>query len=271
MSRKKAKSHTIFDEHILDDVAVSSPLRGVSAGLKLILSLSAIIIAVSSPLPWLPLFIAVVMIFASLAIAKVNLKLYLSLLTIPLVFGLTGAIVLLFVTGGGETIIKYFDLGFYHIQITTDSLQLSILVLSRTFAGMCSLFFFVLTTPVTSLFQILKKLHFPQEFIDLMMLIYRYIFVFIGETVAIHKAQVMRGGYNGWRSWISSFSMLASILFIKTWERGEDIFLSMSARCYDGCMVLPDEESRLSIKSVTLVSLFLGVCVLILVLELIIV
>ena len=252
------KPHTIFDEHILDDAAISSPLRHISAWLKLIFCLSAIVIGVISPLPYLPLFIAGVMICAALFIAKVSPRLYASLLTIPLVFAGTGALVILFITGGGETLADFFRIGTLHVQITSDSLELAVLVLSRTFAGMCSLYFLTLTTPMTSLFTVLKKLRVPQAFIDLSMLIYRYIFVFIGEAIAIHNAQIMRGGYGTWKNYLTSFSMLASMLFIRTWEKGEAIFLSMDARCYDGCMALPDEEGNITPLSVTSVVVFIA-------------
>lgn len=249
------KPHTIFDEHILDDVAISSPLRQVSAWLKLLFCLSAIIIGVTSPLPYLPLFIAAVMIFAALVIAKVSPRLYGSLLTIPLVFAGTGAAVILFITGGGETLIDFFRIGTFHFQITTTSLELATLVLSRTMAGMCSLYFLTLTTPITSLFTVLQKMRMPQAFIDLSMLIYRYIFVFIGEAIAIHNAQIMRGGYGTWKNYLTSFSMLASMLFIRTWEKGEAIFVSMDSRCYDGCMALPEEDGH--VTPVAAVSVFL--------------
>lgn len=249
------KSHTIFDEHILDDVAIASPLRQVSAWLKLLFCLSAIIVGVTSPLPYLPLFIAAVMIFAALFIAKVSLRLYGSLLTIPLVFAGTGAAVILFITGGGETLVDFFRIGTFHFQITTTSLELAALVLSRTLAGMCSLYFLTLTTPITSLFSVLQKMRMPQAFIDLSMLIYRYIFVFIGEAIAIHNAQIMRGGYGTWKNYLTSFSMLASMLFIRTWEKGEAIFVSMDARCYDGCMALPEEDGH--VTSLAAVSVFL--------------
>ena len=154
-----------------------------------------------------------------------------------------------------------------HLAVTTESVSLAVLVLSRTFAGMCSLYFLALTTPMTSLFDVLQRLRFPQEFVDLAMLIYRYIFVFIGEAISIHNAQVMRGGYHSFQSWISSFSMLASMLFIRTWDRGEAIFLSMDSRCYDGCMVLPEEESHATPLAVVSVVVFLSAAVVLLIVE----
>jgi cobalt ECF transporter T component CbiQ len=265
--RQAAKPHVIFDEHILDDIAIHSPLRNVSAWLKLLLCLSTIVISVMSPLPYLPLFIAVVMIFASLVIAKVNPRLYGPLLAIPFVFAVTGAFLILFVTGGGDTLVDLFTIGTIHFQITTKSLDLAILVISRTFAGMCTMYFLILTTPMTSLFMVLQKIRIPQTLIDLSMLIYRYIFVFIAEAIEIHNAQVMRGGYNTWKEGLNTFAMLVSMLFIRTWEKGEDIIFSMDSRCYDGCMVLPDEKGRVTPLSVTSVFVFIALIIYLLIWE----
>lgn len=257
-SRRCAQQrHTIFDEHILDDTAMNSPLRFVPAWLKLVLCGAAIVLAVMSPLPYVPLFVAVVMAAAAFVLAKVSLHLYASLLMIPVVFAGTGALVILLITGGGDVLADVATIGPLHLAVTTESLALAVLVLCRTFAGMCCLYFLALTTPMTSLFAVLQRLRFPQEFVDLAMLIYRYIFVFIGEAISIHNAQVMRGGYHSFRSWVSSFAMLASMLFVRTWDRGEAIFLSMDSRCYDGCMVLPEEESRSSPVAVVSVCVFL--------------
>lgn len=269
LHKKKSEKQSIFSEDVLDDLAISSPLRKVPAAQKLVLCIAATVIAVLSPVIYLPLFVLITMIFASLVLAKVPVRIYLSLLTIPLAFGLTGAVVLLFVTGGGETIYDFFTFAGFHIQITDKSLNLAMLVLARTFAGMCSLYFLTVTTPVTSLFKVLRDVHLPQEFIDLTMLIYRYIFVFIGEAIDIHNAQVMRGGYSTFRDWISAFSMLTSMLFIRTWEKGEDIFLSMNSRCYDGVMLLPEEDTQTSVKYAVIIFAYLSLLVVILALEMI--
>ncbi len=62
---------------------------------------------------------------------------------------------------------------------------------------MSSLFFIALTTPAVELFSVMRDLRLPKEFVDLSMLIYRYIFVLIGEAIAMHNAQVMRTDTRG--------------------------------------------------------------------------
>ena len=52
--------------------------------------------------------------------------------------------------------------------------------------------------------------------------------------------------------------MLTSMLFIRTWEKGEDIFLSMNSRCYDGVMLLPEEDTQTSVKYAVIIFAYLS-------------
>lgn len=63
--------------------------------------------------------------------------------------------------------------------------------------------------------------------------------------------------------------MLVSMLFIKTWERGDEIFLSMNSRCYDGCMALPEEQTKAPVKCYAAAFSYLGILLILLALEVI--
>ena len=71
LHKKKSEKQSIFSEDVLDDLAISSPLRKVPAAQKLVLCIAATVIAVLSPVIYLPLFVLISMIFASLVLAKV--------------------------------------------------------------------------------------------------------------------------------------------------------------------------------------------------------
>jgi energy-coupling factor transporter transmembrane protein EcfT len=101
----------------------------------------------------------------------------------------------------------------------------------------------------------------PKEFVDLAMLVYRFIFVLIGEAIAIHNAQVMRHGYAGLGNALRSFPMLGGMLFIRSWERGEELIVAMDARCYDGELGVPDNEGRLTRRGAAAVGCYLAFAV----------
>ena len=110
--------------------------------------------------------------------AGLLLKFYLKLLLAPAGFALTGVIIIAFFSGSGQELFS-FKLAGYPLAVTADGLELALLVLSRSLSGMCCLYFLALTTPMIELFAVLRASRLPESLIELSMLIYRYIFVFL--------------------------------------------------------------------------------------------
>lgn len=225
---------------LLDDWAQSNALRDTNSRLKLILGLGAILISVSSVTPPAPLLVAVTMSFITVMLARIPGRFYSRLLLLPLSFALLSAAVVAFMHGSGQTLFAANIFGL-QIGLREDGLNLAFLLIARTFGGMCSLFFIALTTPMIEIFAVLKSLRIPESVLELSMMIYRYIFVFLDQAAMIHNAQVMRLGDVGARSSLNSFSMLSSVLFLRSWEQGERLIVAMDARCYNGMLDLMDQ------------------------------
>lgn len=202
-------------EHLLDEYTQCNALSDQDARLKLGLGIGAILICTSSTTLFSPIFIAVSMAAITVGIAKIPMRLYLALLTIPISFSLTSGIVILFTGGGGAALVSLPIPPGITLTVTTGSANLAILLIARTFGGMCALYFIALTTPITEIFSIMHSLRLPSSLIDLSMLIYHFIFVLIGEAISIHTAQVLRHGYDTFRNKLQSLGMLAAMLFIR--------------------------------------------------------
>jgi cobalt/nickel transport system permease protein len=234
---------------ILDNYAQSNALRDANPRLKLLLGLGAILLCVSSATPIAPLFIAVTISLITVRLAKIPWRFYSTLLIIPLSFAILSAIVVAFMTCTGDQLfaINVFSLD---LGIRVDGANLALLLIARTFGGMCSLFFIALTTPMIEIFSELKSLRVPETVIDLSMMIYRYIFVFLDQATLIHNAQVMRLGDAGIKSSLNSFAMLSSVLFVRAWEQGERLIIAMDARCYNGKLDIMEQSEKVEHKAI---------------------
>jgi cobalt/nickel transport system permease protein len=126
---------------------------------------------------------------------------------------------------------------------------------------MSCLFFLALTTPMIELFAVLKKSKLPDSFIELSMMMYRYIFVFLEVAMSIKYAQTVRLGYKDLRTSLNSLAMLITTLFLRSWEQGEKIFISMNARCYDGKMAFYEETRPMRIPETLLAVFYVGMVV----------
>lgn len=240
---------------LLEDFAQTNGLRQTSPGLKLFLGASSILLSVSSSGPVAPLLVAASMSAAVLFLAKTPARVYARLLLVPVSFALMSITVILFITGGGAVL---FVIPGTPLSVTADGANLALLLLARVFGGMCSLYFIALTTPMTEIFDILRKLRVPAVFIDLAMLTYRFIFILIEEAGQIHRSQVMRLGYGRFRESVHSFGTLSGALFIRTWESGEALVLAMDARCYDGKLSIPGDTRPASIPAIASALLYLS-------------
>jgi cobalt/nickel transport system permease protein len=74
----------------------------------------------------------------------------------------------------------------------------------------------------------------------------------------IHSAQVMRLGDAGIKNSIHSFAMLSSVLFLRSWEQGERLMVTMDARCYDGKLDLMEQTSDVIPKADLAVMVYLA-------------
>jgi cobalt/nickel transport system permease protein len=217
--------------NLLDDYAHDNALRDVSARLKLLLGLASMLICVSAPTPAAALFVAATLSLAVVLLARIPGRVYFHLLLVA------------FMHGDGRTLFSLPIFGL-DLAVREEGANLALLLLARTFGGMCSLYFIALTTPMIEIFATLRYLHLPTSFIELSMMIYRYIFVFLDQAARIHSAQVMRLGDSGARRSLDSFAMLSSVLFLRSWEQGERLIIAMDSRCYDGKLDIMEQAVK---------------------------
>jgi len=249
-------------EENLEYYSQSNGLRDVNSYLKLVLGMGAILTCVVSPGPLAPLFILITLSAITLVFAKIPARVYGELLLIPLTFASFSVIVILFLSGGGPPILT-FSIAGLPLTATTGSANLALLVLARTFGGMCGLFFIALTTPMIEIFSVMHAMRVPPVLIDLSMLIYHFIFVFIGQTIAIHNAQTIRQGYSSFRRSVNSMAMLGAMLFIRAWKEAEELIIAMDSRCYDGKLELPGHGNPPQPVAIVSTAGYLGLCIIV--------
>ncbi len=235
----------------LEEYAYSNALKNSNTRLKVLFVLSNLILGVFSPSPVTPFIIFSTMIFLTIFVAKIPVMDYFIWFSIPLFFTIPLFLAMIFFLGGTEPWIQFnvFD---YKLTIYMDSFNLGLLVVSRVLSGTSCLFFLAFTTPMTKLSSAMKLLKVPDIIIELSMLIYRYIFVVLGEATRMELSQRTRLGYTSFKKSLNSLSLLATNVFIRAMDRGEKLHVAMESRCYDGKIKLLEEDP---IPKLTLIAL----------------
>lgn len=174
------------------------------------------------------------MSFLIIFVANIPLNKYLKIMTMPIVFLIISIIAILLSISSNDIFICSIKIFNKYIGITKESIFQSINTLARVLASISSTFFLALTTPLNNIIKILKKLKLPNVLIELLVLIYRSIFIFLEESKDIIIAQEMKFGYNNMKNSYRSIALLIKSLFIRVLLRYEDMIISLDSKLYNG-------------------------------------
>lgn len=104
----------------------------------------------------------------------------------------------------------------------------------QAFSAIVGTYWFALSTPFTQIISLLHRLHLPDNLIEITMLMYRFIFIFIESCEQIYHAQKLRFGYDTIGLTLHSSGILAQMLFQQVIVNYRKMELALAAKLYDG-------------------------------------
>ncbi|MEG2788513.1 MAG: cobalt ECF transporter T component CbiQ [Romboutsia sp.] len=219
----------------IDKCAYTNNLKDINPMVKLGIALIALTFSICTNSISIHLFIMLLVSILIIFLAKVNVKLYIKCLKIPMYFLIIGTLLNLvnisFENQAFLVNIKVFEL---YIGTTRLSIENSIYILLRAVSSIISIYFLILTTPFNQLIIILKKLHISATLVELMVLTYRFIFIFIEEINDIYKSQELKFGYINLKNSYNSIALLIRVLFFRMMKRYEDMSITLDIKLYYG-------------------------------------
>ncbi len=201
---------------------------------KFIFVIGALAIALLFNNTYINIGIFIIMLYLTTFVASIPLDKYLKILAVPIIFLMISIITILLSISHNDVFMFSIKISNRYLGITQESLVESINTLARVLASISSTFFLALTTPLNSLINILKKLRVPNVLIELLVLIYRSIFIFLGESKDIIMAEEMKFGYDNMKNSYRSIALLIRSLFIRVLMRYEDMVVSLDSKLYNG-------------------------------------
>lgn len=225
----------------IDYIAHNNRLSETNTYVKVIISISIMLITLFLNNLVLDFAVLLLMSILIVVIARVSTKNYLKFLSIPLIFAVVSCVFLIFFFGTGKVI---YDTGFFGIVVTQDSFDLGVNTFFRAVACFSCLGFLTLTTPIANILQCLYKLKVPVIFIDISLLMYNTIFIFLDQLSTMRNAQETRLGYVGSKSTYQSLGFLFSNLFFRSLDKSETLQCSLDSRCYQGFLPVYKPKRR---------------------------
>ena len=223
----------------MDYIAHHNELTEYNPYVKLFITVILLIVTLALDNLYFDVFVFVVMSIAILAIAKISYKSYLKFLSIPMAFLIITCIFLLFFFGKGEVI---YETGIWGIVITDDSWHYAVYTFMRVMGCLPCLGFLALTTPIARILNCLRNLKVPVILVEIALLMYNAIFIFLNEIDTMQKAQETRLGYHSYWSSLKSLGALISTIFLRSLDKSETLQHSLDSRGYTG--ELPVYEPR---------------------------
>jgi cobalamin biosynthesis protein CbiM/cobalt ECF transporter T component CbiQ len=244
----------------IDSYAYTNGLAKTSPTTKICLSLSMLLLSVLSASPIVAITVFIIVAALIIAAAEIPWRFYFDLLVYPLLFALVSCIFIALFFGSGTTLLAI-PTPWFTWTIYTSGITTAVATFFRVLGAVSAMFLLVLTTSMNDLFVSLRRICIPKILIEISLLTYRYIFVFMEVSSKMNIAQQLRLGQRGWLKRMRSTSLLASNLFIRTLEQGERTLVAMNARGYDGNIrILEDQPkpSKTAIVGIILLDLTLA-------------
>lgn len=227
----------------IDKYAYTSHLRPIDPTQKVLFTLLILMTCLCAKS--ILMFVSVIILMGYLTVYKgrTAMSLYLKLMAVPLTFLILSIITLIFEFSKDPSIyLTFIKIGSFYVGITSTSLQTVCILFFKVFASVSCLYFLCLSTPMTDLLSVFEKFKCPSFLIEIMSLIYRFIFVLIDTAYTMHTAQASRLGYINFKTGIHSLGMLLSTILIRTLRMNNNLYTALECRGYTGSLKVLSED-----------------------------
>lgn len=227
----------------IDVLAQTSRLNKVNPTLKFWTALALMVICVSARSPVVGVFLTVAMLMLAVCIGGLDLHDYVHLLVLPVSFLMISGLALLFEVTPQRTGVLGFPVFGVWLCVGAGAQSHAALVMARALGAVSCLYFLSLTTPMAELIGVLRRMRCPDVLIELMYLIYRYIFILLSMYHTMRDAAASRLGFADSRASVRTTGNLYSNLLSRSYRQASKNFDAMESRCYNtGIRFLENRE-----------------------------
>lgn len=218
----------------IDYYAYASAIRGWSPYYKAAFSAACLVLCIAYDNFYVSMAVILAMAFLTVCLGGLPLRRYLSLLTVPLVFLLLGSAAIALGISLQPVGQYRLHLGFFYLYTGWESIRLALRLMLKALGAVSAMYMLTLSTPAGEIIQVLRSAHVPKTVVELMSMIYRYIFILMDTQARMKHAASARLGYCDYRTALSTFGRLASNLLVVSLKKGTAYYQALCSRCYSG-------------------------------------
>ena len=210
--------------------------RSLDVRARLIVGVAGIVAVLLTSRPWFGFSAFLGCLVAMAYLRTLNRSLFHRFVG-PLAFACLLGLMRMFMTG--STPLFSFNLGPWVLTATREGLADGVLIASRVLGTVGVAFLVCEGLSAYELFAALRWAKMPATWVEIALLMYRYLHLFLAQAASVTAAQKVRLGYNGFKRSLRSAGSLAGIVMLRSLDQAEKSHEAMVARGYQGFMPLP--------------------------------
>ncbi|MGH4122053.1 MAG: cobalt ECF transporter T component CbiQ [Clostridium sp.] len=247
----------------IDFYAHTSKIRHWNATFKVSLSAAILILCIALENPYVSVVVIIAMAYLTIVKGELPVNEYLSILTIPIVFILLGTFTIA-IDFSKQPMGQYnLYLGFCYVFTSQAKLKQVVFLILKVFAAISALQMMTLSTPSSEIIYVLRAAHVPKLIVELMNLIYRYIFILMDVYAKMKNSAESRLGYCDFKTSCYTFGSIVSNMLVISLKKANAYYDAMEARCYDGDLIFLEEDKK--VETIQIVSAVVFIIFLILI------
>jgi cobalt/nickel transport system permease protein len=213
---------------LIEQSAYANRWRRVSPAAKGIFTLCGMAAAFAAATPAAACVVAAVLCAVTVLGAGIPPERYLRVAAPALLFLAASALTLAVSLKTGDSVDDI------SLQLARTEFHRVAQVCGRSLGGLAALLFLALTTPLSDIIALLRRLRAPEVLLDIMVLCYRTLFIFSDAIHDTITAQSARLGYADMRLSMRSLGGLVANITVQVWQRSHALHLAAMARNNDG-------------------------------------
>ncbi len=240
---------------IIDKLCYYSKLRYQNPYIKTAWAMIALIITVSTRSIALSVLILAAMSYLTVIKGGTNLRRYCHFMAIPFAFLFLSSFAIAVNFSKTPLSVLSLPIGSWYLTASFSGLYLVLQLILTALAAVSCLYFLTLTTPMPDILMVLKKVRCPYLIIEMMMLIYRFIFVLLDIAYQLRISQICRLGNKDKRTSWKALGELMAVLLVRAMKRANEMYDAMESRCYNGVISVLEETGVATKKEIALLAI----------------
>ena len=241
----------------IDFYAYTSKIRHWNATFKVSFSVLTLILCIVLDNPYVSVVVIIAMAYLTIVKGELPVTEYLSILAIPIGFILLGTFTIA-IDFSKQPMGQYnLYLGFCYVFTSQAKLKKVVFLILKVFAAISALQMMTLSTPSSEIIYVLRKAHVPKLIVELMSLIYRYIFILMDVYTKMKNSAESRQGYCDFKTSCYTFGSIASNMLVISLKKANAYYDAMEARCYDGDLIFLEEDKKVETIQIVAAAAFI--------------